>query len=252
MLGMMIKPYIGLGDGLQFSSAPENYFRTTGKKILDINRPWFFDHNPYVVRDDKIKPERTIEMWNFGPAHDKYQWPRLRPQNVYLSNAEIWAAVLNVPVVLNRPRLYKFEDFPFHEREMILLHIDGRSHGDMPEHVIDHVIRKYKPTKRLYQIGKSAREFGIPKITTQTFWDLAAVISKAQMLIGIDSGPAWIAACYPDVVVKKLRTKPDPEELEKWVPLHVDNIHSHWDDRCHQIFNPTEDDIGFTTSYRRI
>lgn len=250
MLGIAIKTYIGIGDAIQFSSVPENYYRATGKKLIDVNHPWFFDHNPFVIRDHKAIPESVTEMWNFGPK--QYEWPMLRPQAVYMSNAEIGAAVFNVTTVLNRPRLYKYEDFPFNQRDKILFHVSGRSHGEMPKHVVDHVLKKYMPTKRLYQIGLAGPSLGIPKIETKTLWDLAKVLSEAQMLIGMDSGPSWIAACYPDVIIKKLRTRPEPDVLKTWVPLSTYNIHSFWDDRCHQIFNVTEEDIGFTSSYRKI
>lgn len=250
-LGITIKPTIGIGDALQFSSLPENYFRATGARLVDVSHPWFFDHNPFVERNWTGElPDRTIEMWNFSPR--QYEYPNPRPEGVYLSNAEIWASVLGVPVALNRPRLYQYEDVPFAEREMILLHADGRSHGAMPEHVIQHVLKKYGPTRRLYQIGTAGPDLGIPRLRTKTLWELAAVVSRAQLLIGMDSGPSWVAACYPDVVVKKLRTKPSVEALKAWVPLAVNNIHAHWDDRCHQVFNPSPEDVGFTTTYRRI
>ncbi len=251
MIGISIKPTIGVGDALQFSSVPENYFRHTGERLVDVDKPWFFDHNPFVVRD--VAATRVQQMWNFSPK--QFDWPEPRaadePQ-VYLSNAEVWAGVFGAPVKLNRPRLYRFEDVDFDDRTAILLHTDGKSHGEMPRHVVEHVLRKYGPTRKLIHVGKSKTDYGLPRIETLTLWDLAELISQARMLIGMDSGPAWIAACYPDVVVKKIRMKPTPEHFETWVPLSIRNIHSHWDDRCHQIFNPTDDDIGFTSSYRRI
>jgi len=251
VIGISIKPTIGIGDALQFSSLPENYFKATGHQLYDVNRHWFFDHNPFVCRDPNVKPNKIREMWNFSPT--QFEWPKVRPQGVYLCNAEIWAAALGVKkLVLNRPRLYRFEEFPYAKREKILLHIDGRSHGKMPDYIIDHIIKKYGPTNQLYQIGTMHKLEGIQVIETPTLWDLAQTISESRMLIGMDSGPSWIAACYPDVIVKKLRTKPTPNYFHDWVPLETGNIHSHWDDRCHQIFNPTEEDIGFTSSYRKI
>ena len=250
MQGISIRPTIGVGDSIQFSSVPENYFRATGKRIVDVSKPWFFDHNPYVTRLESLKPTNTTEMWNYvGPP---YPWPKPRELGVYTSNAEIHAGVLGVPVSLIRPRLYQFEDFPFEKRENILLHIDGKSHGCMPDHVVQHVLQKYGKTGRLFQIGKPSIDLGLPKIETPTLWDLARVISEARMLIGMHSGPSWVAACYPDVIVKKLRTKPSLDVLKDWVPLERRNIHSFWDDRCHQIFNVSEHDVGFTSSYRNI
>lgn len=251
MLGISIKQGIGIGDGIQFTSVPENYFQETGKKLYDVSQPWFFDHNPYVVREKTEKIEKTIEMWNFSPK--QWDWPRPRLSGVYLSNAEIFANVFGVKnPMLNRPRLYHHEVFPYTDRELILLQTQGKSHGEMPEHVVNHVLKKYRGAN-VYQIGlPGIKSIGIPHMQTPTLWSLCEVISKARMLICMDSGPAWIAACYPDVIVKKLRTKPSIDVLQNWVPLSIDNIHSHWDDRCHQIFNPSEHDVGFTSSYRKI
>lgn len=251
MLGISIKPTIGIGDALQFSSAPENYFRATGKRLVDVSRPWFFDHNPFVERSSA--PTKIIEMWNFSPTQRQWPKPRTAPA-VYLCNAEISAAVLGVPVVMNRPRLYLYEEFPFERRRAILLHTHGRSHGTMPDHVVHHVLKKYGATGQVFHVGTEdcIVDYGVPKIKTPTLWDLAKVISESRMLIGVDSGPAWIASCFPDVIVKKLRTKPSTDVLRSWVPLEVGNIHSHWDDRCQQIFNVSEEDVGFTSTYRKI
>lgn len=250
MIGISIKSTIGIGDSLQFSSVPENYYNATGKKLYDISKPWFFDHNPYVTRELSESLTKKIEMWNYSPK--QWDWPRPRIESVYLSNAEIWANVLGVKnPSLIRPRLYRYEAFVFDDREAILIHTQGKSHGAMPDHILDHVLKKYR--KRAIHIGpEDSRVNDIPHLATPTLWDLAELVSRARMLIGMDSGPAWIAACYPDVVVKKLRMKPAYDTFRTWVPLQVDNIHSHWDDRCHQIFNPSEHDIGFTQSYRRI
>lgn len=252
-IGITIKSTIGVGDALQFSSLPENYYRAKGgKKLVDISKPWFFDYNPFVDRNTKEVDEKT-EMWNFPT---QYEWPLPRNERqpkVYLSNAEIWASVFKSPVVLNRPRLYQFEDFPFEKRKIILFHLDGRSHGIMPQHIIEHVIKKYSHTQQLYLVGKTTNTFGLKKIETPTLWDLAEVISQARMFIGVDSGPSWIATCYPDVITKIVRTKPNPaEEFQNWVPLERSNIHSMWDSRERMIHNVSEVDQGFTWSYKRI
>lgn len=251
-LGISIRRDIGLGDGLIYSSLPENYYFATGERLIDVSRPWFFDHNPFVDREST--PDEVREMWNFSPT--QYKWPRPRfeerPQ-VYLSNAEIWASLFGVPTVLNRPRLYRFEGFPYKDRKKIIIHTAGVSHGEMPDHVIEHIKEKYASTGELYQIGTGRLARGIRHIETKTPWDLAEVISQAKLFIGMDSGPSWIACCYPDVVTKKLRMKPNPPEmLHDWIPLEIRNIHSHWDDRTHQVFNSTLRDIGFTYSYRRL
>lgn len=254
MRGIVVRENIGVGDKIQFSSLPENYFRATGEKLIDVSKCWMFDHNPFVVRDQE--PVETFELWNF-PQIRPWSNPRVYTTDpaVYLSNAEVIASAFNIPVVLNRPRLYRFENFPFEKREKILFHPVGKSHGQLPNHVIDHVIKKYKPTGRLHQIGMPGDlDLGLPRIETKTLWELAEVISQARMFIGADSGPSWIAACYPDVVAKKVRTRKvhGQKDFHEWVPLEIANIHSHWDDRVFQIHNPTEDDRGAFPSYRRL
>lgn len=256
MIGITIKPTIGIGDALQFSSLPENYFKATGEKLIDMSKPWFFDHNPYVIRDVDLKPRKTIEMWNYSPKQYEFPTPRPNRPGVYLSNAEIWASVLEVPCTLNRPRLYRYEHYPYKDRQNILLHTNGVSHGEMPEHIVEHVIRKYGHTGKLYHVGPvnpKQKDYGLPRIQTATLWEFAQLVSTARLFIGVDSGPGWIANCYPDVVVKKVRVKPNPpEQFKDWIPLEIKNIHSHWDDRCHQVYNVSENDIGFTYGYPRI
>lgn len=252
MRGISIRKNIGVGDALQFSSVPENYYRATGKMLVDVSEHWFFDHNPYVAR--KTEPELpVVELWNFGPT--QRPWPRPRAEGkpqVYLSTAEIGATIMGVVPKLIRPRLYRFEDYPFSKRETILLHTSGRSHGPMPKHIVDHVLHKYSGLP-LMQVGlPDEPHIGIPKIVTETLWDLAEVISKARMFIGVDSGPSWVAACYPDVISKKVRTKPALEEFPNRIPLNIDDVHSHWDDRLFQIYNVSEDDCGFTQSYKKL
>lgn len=260
MLGISIRENIGVGDKLQFSSLPENYFRATGKKLFDASRAWIFDHNPYVVREQKDLHGETVteirELWNF-PQIEPWANPRTYKNDpaVYLSNAEVTAARFKVPTVLNRPRLYRFEHYPFELRTKILLHTNGKSHGQMPDFVVDHIKKKYGGTGQLFHVGSpSDPDFGIPKIETKTLWDLAEVISKARMFIGVDSGPSWVAACYPDVVAKKIRLREvhGQKRWDEWVPLEINNLHSHWDDRLFQICNPTEDDVGAFPSYKRL
>lgn len=251
-IGITIKAK-GLGDALQFSSLPENYFHATGKKIWDLEGHWFFDHNPFVQR----RPSQDIfkvELWNFSPK--QWEWPALpkdRQTGVYLSNAEIWARLFGVPTILSRPRLYFCEDHPFEKRRRILFHTEGRSHGSLPAFIVQHVKEKYGASGELYHVGLDGDpDYGLPTIRVKTYWELAHEISSARMFIGPDSGPSWIAACYPDVITKVVRLRPSPDILSNWTPLERTNIHSHWDDRCRMVHNPTENDIGFTWSYKRI
>lgn len=248
-IGISIRQ-VGMGDGIQFTSLPENFYHETGQKLIDVSKPWYFDYNPYVLRD--VEPKKVIELWNYPKI---YEWPKIR-DSVYMNNAEIHASLFGIKnPKLIRPRLYRFEDTKFEERKKILFHPQGNSHGRLPQHVIDHVLKKYGHLDNVYQIGKlNDLNEGIPQISTPTLWELVQLISQCRMLIGVDSGPAWIAACYPDVVIKKIRTifQYGYCEPEDWLPLDVKNCHSYWDDRMFQIYNCTESPQGFTESYRSI
>lgn len=250
MIGIRIDPAIGLGDAIQFTSLPENYWRHKENKLVDLNAHWIFDHNPYVVRGvEKVDVEH--DLW-YNHCHQRPAfWPR---PTVLLASAEAHTCQFKIPMVLNRPRLYRYEEFPFERRETVLLHVKGRSHGRMPEHVVKHVLQKYG--SRVARIGlpdEWTYSMDEPKyISTSNIWDLAQVISQARLFIGMDSGPSWIAQCYPDVVTKKLRMIPKLEELQNHVPLEWCRLNSHWDDRSAMIYNHSGDDVGFTWTYRRI
>lgn len=247
MIGISIKPTIGVGDAVQFSSVPENYFAHTGQMLIDVSKPWFFDYNPYVIRDPVLPPTKVTEMWNHNS-------PLPKARNfVFTSMAERHGIVLDVPYAkLKYPRLYRYEDFPFKQREMILVHIKGVSHDVMEPQVIDHILKKYKGLP-MAQVGlPNEPDIGIPRIKTETLWDLAKVCSEARMFIGLDSGPSWVARCYPDVIVKKVRNKPSLDVLKDWIPLEGTNIHSYWDDPISSVHNNSDDDVGFTSSYKRL
>lgn len=249
-LGITIRQN-GIGDVIQFTSLPENFFKKTGKRLIDVNKVWCFDYNPFVERNKEAK--KIVQLWS--GSNNPY---RKKPKNsAYLSNSEAHCHLLGLDSPhLTRPILYEYDQFPYEYRHRILFHPFGNSHGALPKKVIDHVIEKYMPTGRLYQIGDPAEpNLGIARIHTSTHWDLCKEISQCRLFIGIDSGPAWIAACYPDVVVKKVRVKFQDGfgEYKDWMPLDVNNPHSLWDDLgLFKIYNCFEEDIGFTKSYKEL
>jgi hypothetical protein len=249
MRGIVINPSIGMGDAVQFTSVPENFFRHTGEKLADVTSHWCLDHNPYVIRN--VQKVQAVDLW---AQHCAKQPLSHGERSVYLTNAESHSRSFEYKIVMNRPRLYKFEEFPFFDRKTVILHVKGKSHGSLPHHVVEHVLKKYGSTVRFVGDPSDWR-YSIdppPFIKTESPWDLANVVSKCSIFVGPDSGPSWVAQCYPDVIVKKVRLTPNVEQLQNWVPLEVCRNSSHWDDRSAFIFNPSDDDAGFTWSYRRI
>jgi hypothetical protein len=249
--GIRVSTKIGIGDAIQFTSVPENFFRHTGEKLVDIEHNWVFDFNPYVIRN----VDARIEEYDLWRLHCLDAPVMVNGRTTFLTNAQAHSRHFGYPVVMNRPRLYQFEEFQYEMRRHVFLHVKGRSHGQLPEHVVKHVLDKYgeavvligEPGEWDYTIEPPARAF-FPK----TYWELAAVLSKAHMFIGVDSGPSWVAQCYPDVITKKVRLFPTIEKLQDWMPLEWCRIGSHWDDRSAGIYNPSDDDVGFTWSYKRL
>lgn len=255
------RAYLGIGDSMQFSSIPENYFRNTGQCLIDIDQHWIFDHNPYVIRIENAKQycDKIIDLWQECDAL-KRNMRRPGAPTVYLSNAEVvLSMVLEKGITyLNRPRLYKYENYDFEKRQWILLHVSGRSNGDMPDYLIKHIIEKYKYTSYLIQIAgpKDKIVEGLHVIRPINPWAAAEVISKARMFIGPDSGLAWIAAAYPEVVVKKIRlTRPWGQvgNWDQWIPLQFRHAQSHWDDPgIFQLYNLEDTDHGIFKSWKRV
>lgn len=249
-IGIRVSKNIGIGDAVQFTSVPENYFRATNKMMVDVEKHWVFDHNPYVVRD--VKWGEEYDLWRILLTNK----PIIPGQRtVLLCNTEAHLKAFNVPMVLNRPRLYKFEEYPFKMRENIIIHFKGRSHGTLPEYIVKHVFDKYGEAVIALMENRNDWQYSFEPsrwVCPKSMWDLAGFISSCRMFIGVDSGPSWIAQCYPDVITKKVRLFPKVEELKNWVPLEICRVGSYWDDRSSMIFNPSEDDVGFTWSYKKL
>ncbi len=117
----------------------------------------------------------------------------------------------------------------------------------MPDHVIDHIIKKYG--HRAKEVGHpDTPGIGIPKIKTETPWELVQQISRCNEFIGIDSGPAWIATCFPHIKTKKLHRI--TKEFEKRMQLDPrDHVTWFYDSTLAQFYNTTDKPIHFTESY---
>lgn len=258
------RSYLGVGDSIQFTSIPENFFRNTGQCLIDVDQHWAFNHNPYVIRIPDYMPEIAIDLWrDCDYLKCNFRKSPIAPK-VYTSNAEAnYSIITSVlggrgKIFLKRPRLYKYEDYPFEKRSMILLHTTGRSNGPMPDFLIEHIVRKYGPTGELIQIAGPKDKIvpGLKLLRPLNIMAAADLISKCRMFIGPDSGLAWIAACYPDVVVKKVRlTSPwgYVGSWDEWVPLQVGHPQSHWDDpTIFQMYNLENEDHGIFQTWKKI
>jgi hypothetical protein len=271
VLGITIKGAPGLGDKLQFSSFPENYYRNTGEKVIDLDEIWLFDHNPYVVRG--VAPTKVnhlfIEPW---PAMKGVNYKDFIAKPVFFSLAERACSIFGHTDYLRHPRLYRFEDLPMLEKRVVLHttgqlsdHLTGEpsppksQFGEdqarvLSEEILEHVRRVYSGYE-IIQIGskqdRDARVIdcrGLPDI-----WETVKIVAQASVFIGVDSGPYWIAACYPRVFRKKVMVQYSAEYLRRhFVPMHMLQGHVHWHDYSCLYFNRTTEDAGVTYSYLKL
>lgn len=240
-----VRENIGLGDGVQFSSLPENYHAEMGKNLTVESYNWFFDFNPFVSRTSV--PYERIHPWE-RITNDPLPNPLFK-EFQYNSNAEIGCSLLGLKKVkLTRPRLYRYEDT--YQTDRIVFHPHGISQGTMPQNVIDHIVNKYG--ERLVQVGiERETQFVRDCYYPNNFWDLARFISQSSGFIGMSSGPSWVAACFPKVWNKVIRG-PYPKLLQR-TPLDIRNLDSIWDDyTIFDFYNTTEHDISFTKGFKGI
>lgn len=246
--GIYLKRSIGLGDAIQFTSLPENYYRTHGVKLIDVSHHPVFDFNPYLERTPSHIPGTTIRLWEDFIARKFFPPPNDRCQ----TNAQFHAFNLACIDRLKHPKLYIDPKHP--ERFEVIIHPKGISHSVMPEHIQRHVIEKYG--ERVIQVGlpEDPKLENIPWIPTPTLQDLAELISRCKLFIGMHSGPAWVAACYP-YIQKKVIWNPfyTRSKIEGRIPLRPGDLDSMFDDlTLFEIYNQTDQDINYTKSWRAI
>jgi|ERR1700733_1309758 len=261
MLGITFGNAPGIGDRLQFASFPENYYRNAGERIIDLDHHWMFDHNPFIVRGET--PTQVIDLW-------RQPWPRISPKEyftkpVFFSTADRTAAIFKHVAYLRHPRLYLYEDSPRINNRVVLHTTGSRSariqpeHGEdqarvLPDYIIDFVRKKYR-SYDVIQVG--SKDDVDAQVTDcrglEDIWGTVRIIAQAAIFIGVDSGPAWISACYPDVFKKKILVQYPPEFLRNsFVPMHIPSPNHHWHDFSHTYYNRSTDDAGVTYSYLKL
>jgi hypothetical protein len=231
----------GIGDQIMTSSFPENFYKNYNLKLIDIEKCWMFDHNPYI--------ERNVEA-NIILDHLSTQLDIMRKnqRQDWKSDAEEICNNFNLPkVYLRRPRLYKYED-SITQKDLVVVHTTGRTVGKMPQHVIDQISKNYKDYE-IVQIGlDSDAQTPFKKLLNLDKWETAEIISKAAIFIGVNSGFYHIANCYPKVRKKIVLHELNNEKLNVFEPKKQ-SISTEWYDYNIEYFNASEFDIGATNSY---
>jgi len=262
MLGVTLRGAVGMGGIMVFTSFPENYYRNTGEKVIDLDHTWIFDHNPFVVRDRN--PTQIVNLWS-------HPWPGLSTQGsaadfvakpVLSSVADRTASIFNQIAYLRHPRLYLHEDLPVvHNR--VVIHTTGQmftpSMGEdakkiLSREIIEHIRKQYN-NYEVIQIGlrDDIDAQVIDCRGLDDIWETVKIIAQARIFIGVDSGPSWIAASYPRIFSKKVLMQYSPEFLRRsFIPMHSLIPHHQWFDASFMYFNRSTDDAGVTYSYLKI
>lgn len=239
-IGIRVNTSPRLGDKLQFTSMPENYYLATGEKLIDVDRDWIFDFNPYVDRDST--PDKVIDLWQ----DYEFRYPKNRI--FYTSLAERNALFLGVPAKLTHPRLYRFENEP------VRYHTTIAPFGSTNEALNPKIIQHILATRQgVAQVGLSSEpSIGAEyDLRTTYIWDAIHAIASSHEFIG-NSGLSLIAACYPRVWNKMVLTQFSEETLQNYLGMECANHLTHWHDNRFSYYNNCDYDIGISLSYLKI
>ena len=250
-----------IGDGLIYSSCPENFYNAGKGKVLDIKGAWFLDYNPYVVRSGKAR--MTIPMQQFADQTTFFNYGR-SGLPCFLSVADRFNTKFGVPTRLRHPRLYKYEDINKIPNKVVV-HTTGdmkepialyEDRGAiMDEEVKDVIAENYKQYD-IVQIGgkdDSPFERGCIDKRGLPIWDSVKEIAEAAIFIGVDSGPMNIALCYPRTQIRCYEPQFPAMVWENfYIPMDAKFPHNQWKDWGIKIFNRYDADLGVSYSYLKI
>jgi len=260
VIGLITRDLPGIGDKLVVSSFPENIYKNTGNKVIDVDNCRVFDYNPYVLRQAEyevgMRHEDICALFNYKNV--------TKP---FISFPE--RAVLGLgleKVYLRNPRLYAYEDAT--QEKKICLHSSGSSKDrHIPQEAIANILDRY-PYHEIIQIGYKkdiplSEKF--PRIIDRTseksvdaaFWETAYEIATCEIYIGIDSGWVHMANAY-NRVRKKIFLNYGEDLLENFVPNVMNPnpslpvFSNPWFDFNWEYYNTFKRDIGVTRSYIHI
>ena len=241
----IITPSNVSGDALQFACIPENFYRTHGKKLVDVSKSFVWDHNPFVVRDKQA--DEIIDLWNYDFPHNP-DW-----SDPFLSKSERWCAALDLKMFLRHPRLYIYEDIPQDFKPpMVTVHCTGKSRGSLSDEIIETIRQKYEKWTIMQVGGSSDKATPFIDFRGANFWESAKVIASSQIFIGLDSAMYHVARCYPRVRKKVIIQDShfDKDQLKKFHPFRKG--FDDWIDFDSEYFNEFDYDIGITNALYKI
>jgi hypothetical protein len=233
-----------VGDSIIKTSFPENFFLNYNQKVIDVEKKWIFDHNPYVERDKK--PDRVLCFLQ-NQVDIIHQGQRIP----HLSHAAEYCYNYSLPkCFLRRPRLYIYEDLET-VKNQVTVHVKGNTAGVMPEEVRKQISKNYVDYN-IIQIGMPDEPMleGAQDARGLSLWETVKIIASSAIFIGVNSGFHHISKAYPKVR-SKLILEVEKDKLEKFYPLNY-NDSFEWFEYGVEYFNKFTQDIGITDSYIKI
>jgi hypothetical protein len=234
-----------IGDTVALvSHLPENYYKNTGNKLIDLDNIACLDHNPYVVRGQE--PTEIWKIWGSSPAAQATQ-------------AATICNRFGLKCYRNRPRLYQYEQIkqsPLYSLyNSVVLHFRGESVGMVPINVQNYIINKYKERGWwTVQVGNQLDYYCGADFDRRdnTFWDTCRYVAESQEVVCVDSCVYHIAQAY-DTRIKVILVNKTEEELLDFHPLMWDfGKNCGWVGANCEVYNTFDHDIGLTRSYLSI
>jgi len=238
-----------MGDLVSFSSLPENYYLSTGNKIVDLWNLWIYDYNPFVLRNEDCDDILDLNL-KLSQQHKKcdVRFP--------VSSIWIYCKALDIKCFVRHPKLYKFENI-IPDNNSLCIHTTPRGRdktrlGPIDNHIIEHILKEYKNYK-IYQVGGKddikIKSDNCIDMTGLGWWETAEIISKSKTFIATNTGHIQLANCFPKTHKKLILS--DGDYLESFVPVSRERG-GDWVDFNWCYYNPTEYDRGITMSYLKI
>ncbi len=235
---------IGIGDAVIKSSFPENFYKNYGHKLIDVEKKWIYDYNPYVIRDEN--PDLVLDY-----LQNQIEIIKAGKRISHLSNAEeyCWNYNLN-KCYITKPRLYKYEDSET-IKDLVVVHTTGKTVGCMNDNVIDKIGKNYK-NYNIVQIGGMAdKPTPFKNYLNLSLWETVEIISKCAIYIGLSSSFYHVANCYPKVRKKVVLNYCDEDSLKRIYPMNYKEG-CEWLEFNVEYFNNYDIDIGSTLSFNNI
>lgn len=243
--GIYLADYIGIGDKLQFGCLPENFYRNTGRKLVDLNNSYVFDYNPYVSRETVgLNNIETVDLW-------KADWPS---SSECLSKSERWCKYFDLETCfLRHPRVYIHENLPT-EDKLITVHTAGKTKGTFTNEIIGYINKNYRGYNIVQIGGKNDKETPFIDKRGLGFFQSAEIIARSQIFIGPSSAMYHLSRCYPrvrkKVVILDQDDTIDREKLKTFIPYQ--NGYDDWLDFDTELYSESDHDIGVTRTFRKI